>query len=478
MSEPIVDRRAFLQGCSLAAAGLVKPQSVCAATPGAKLDFTHRVYNGWIRDFATEPRPNAAWPCLDIDDQLIADYHAKFQLMHSLGFNKIVIWGIYVANDWPLDITSCIDDRRALRIEQVLTSAHGNGVKVLCGLGTYSWGFGAITRAYPGLSRGNPNAICASNPESHKWMRRIVDFVMHRFPIDGVSMQSADQGRCKCSECAHWSDVEYHANLNIQMADYIHAKWPGKTIGMSNWGVSFGDPKDLPALVKLSRSLDYMIDYNDSARWGGPQYRRELLDALACPAGTSGGLVVEPPLHWARDRWFLPTCRNVHDHIQKLASDGGRAVEFFYHILANPSSEVTFHVAGRTLSQPDIVIEKALGDAVDELYRPTTTTTRDALVQFFLDAEHAYLRHQPTGSCGDISLEPLVGDKPGLAIYLRDRLTPDQRRAYARDLQRLSDVFDKLRAGLPSSPRLVFTARAGRVVACLNQVRKELAAII
>jgi hypothetical protein len=312
--------------------------------------------------------------------------------------------------------------------------------------------------------------MCASNPESHAWMQRVVDFVMTRFPVDGVSMQSADQGRCSCQHCSELSDAEYHADLNIRTADYIYSKWPGKTVGMSNWGVGFGNPQDQPALVKMSHSLDYMIDYNDSARSSDSNYRRELLAALACAAGTSGGLVVEPPEHWARDRWFLPTCRNVHDHIQNLAADGGRAVEFFYHILANPSSEVTLHVAGRTLADPEASIEQVLADSLDELYQPKTAASRDALAQFFLDAEHAYMQYQPAGSCGDISLEPLYCDRPGPAVYLRDRLTPAQRGSYAQDLRRLSNEFDRLRADLPPTPR------ADRIAGCLKQVLKELAA--
>ena len=192
---------------------------------------------------------------------------------------------------------------------------------------------------------------------------------------------------------------------------------PGAVAGMSNWGIPFNDRKDREALAAMSRSLDYMIDHKTARAWGGPEHRRELIGALACPFGTSGGPVVEPPQHWERDRWLLPACRRVHRHIARLAADGGRACEFFCHILANPSSEVTLGVAGRTLARPERSLEDVLGETVEELYTPRDGAARDGLVRFFLDAEEAYFRHIPGEICSTISLEPLDGDRPGPPVY-------------------------------------------------------------
>lgn len=237
---------------------------------------------------------------------------------------------------------------------------------------------------------------------------------------------------------------------------------------MSNWGVSFGDPRDKATFAKMGRSLDYLIDYNDSARRAGPSYRRSFIGALSCAMGTTGGPVVEPPQHWARDRWFLPTCRAVHGHMQALHGDGGRACEFFHHILANPSSELTWHVAGRTLSDPKAPLEEHLLPVVEELYQPRDAATRDALAQFFLEAEEAYLRHLPRDECGTISLEPLAGSRPGPPVYLRNRLKPEQRVAYASDMERLSVMFSKLKHELGSK------LRVKRIAACLAAVRRDL----
>ena len=458
-------RREFLGASALT---VVTAPLFSRAQTGLVPGFTHRALNGWITDLATEPDPNAAWPSMRLDEPLLKDYRETFALMRRVGFNEIVIWGLYTANNWPLDMKSAVPPERGRKVEQLIANAHEHGIKVLSGLGTYSWGFAEIIKANPKLHGGNANAMCASEPESHAWMERVLDFVFSRFPIDGVSMQSADQGRCQCARCAKLGDAEYHAQLLARTADTIHARWPGKIAGMSNWGVSFGNPKDQATFSKLSRSLDYMIDYNDSARWGGPGYRREFIAGLGCALGTTGGPVVEPPQHWARNRWFLPTCRAVHQHLQALCADGGRACECFYHILANPSSELTWHVAGRTLVDPQAPLEKHLHAALEELYQPRDADSREALAQFFLEAEEAYLRHLPKDECGTLSLEPLVGNRPGPPVYLRDRLKPEQRAAYAAARERLSSVFSKLQPALQSKPR------TDRVRACLAAVRKDL----
>lgn len=84
-------------------------------------------------------------------------------------------------------------------------------------------------------------------------MRRVIGFVLGRFPIDGVSTQSADQGRCLCSQCRRWSGAEYHALLNARVSRHIRHCWPAKTVGVNSWGMRFDDPKALPSLVELSR---------------------------------------------------------------------------------------------------------------------------------------------------------------------------------------------------------------------------------
>jgi hypothetical protein len=469
---PPPSRRQFIQVSALAAASAMLATTNEFRGAISKSDgFIHRAYNGWITDLATQPDPEAEWPSRRVDESLLADYRTTLPFLKRYGFKEIVIWGLYVSNNWPIDLKSAVPRDRGRMMERLIEIAHDQGIRVLSGLGTYSWGFKEIIRANPKLNGGNPNAMCASEPESHEWMRRIVNFEFERFPIDGVSMQSADLGRCSCLNCSALNDAAYHAALITRTAEYIRSKWPGKILGMSNWGVSFGRPQDQETFARMSQRLDYIIDQNNSVHEGGKEYQRDFIRALACPFGTTGGLVVEPPQHWPRNRWFLPTCRHVHRHLQQLAANGGRAVEFFYHILANPSSEATFHLAGQTLVSPTTSLENHMKNVLDELYQPRTARAREGLVDFFLDAEDAFFQQQDVDSCGTISLEPLASSVSGPPIYLRDRLSKAQRALYGARLEKLAAQFSKLRGDLRSVQRCL------NVLICLRNVQNDLAAL-
>ena len=461
MHRGSLSRRQVLAG----AVGL----GVAPASPAAPAAFQHRAYLGWITDLASRPDTAAAWPSMRLDPPLLDDYRRTFRLLERLGFNAIVIWGFYVSRAWPLDISSAVPPARGALVERLIGAAHERGIRVYTGLGVYSWGFEEIIRAHPALSRTNPRAMCASQPESWEWMRRVIDFAFTRFPVDGASLQSADQGRCTCPQCRTWSDTAYHAQLDIRAADYIRARWPGKTVAVSGWGMRFDDPAALPDLRELGRHIDYLIDVRDSAAARDPALRRRLTQELPCAFGTLGGPQVEPPQHWARDRWFLPTVRRQGEHLAQLAADGGRACEYFFHILTNPGDEVSVHVEGKTLADPATSWQRHLASTLEELYGVTKPATRDALAALFLDAEDAYLQYLPSLRSGTISLEPLIGDRPGPAVYIR-RLTAAQRAAYADRVDAVTAGFRKLAPDVPGRRRI------GLILRCLANVQRDLAA--
>jgi hypothetical protein len=298
-------------------------------------------------------------------------------------------------------------------------------------------------------------------------MRKVIDFVFTRFPIDGVSMQSADQGRCKCDQCSRFSDTEYHARLNIRCADYIRSRWPKKTVAVSGWGMRFEDPASLPHLTELSRNIDYLIDVTDSSRRWDPALRQKLIASLHCAFGTLGGPQVEPPQHWARDRWFLPTIRRVGDHLAALYADGGRACEWFYHILANPGDEVSTLVVGKVLSNPSVTWQKHLDTSVEKLYRVRQPEVRQALCEAFLAAEDAYFRYIPPTTCGTISMEPLVSSAPGSPVYQTKRLSAAERLQYAESLGQTRAQFEKLLPEIPEKRRMQ------RILTCIDNARKD-----
>jgi hypothetical protein len=299
--------------------------------------------------------------------------------------------------------------------------------------------------------------MCASNPKCWDWMRRVIDFVFGRFPTDGVSIQSADQGRCRCEKCRSYSHAQYHALFNIRCAKYIPDRWPRKTVGLNSWGMQFGHPKSLPSLVDMSNTIDYLIDVHNSSARGGKGYRKKLIESLHCHFGTLGGPQVEPPQHCRRDRGFLPTLRRAGEHLQKLLNDGGRACEYFFHILANPGDEISFYLAGRVL----------LEAAVEQVLGTRRGSMRAALAQFLLDAEEAYFRHLPADICGTISLQPLVSDRPAPPLYLT-HLRGEQQREYRQHILTLKSRPEKL---LPEVPR---RKKLPLVVRCLHNMLNDL----
>jgi hypothetical protein len=404
-----------------------------------------------------------------LDEQLLKDYHETFAAMRRLGFNEISIWGLYVSRAWPVDITSSVSRERGALVERLIEAAHARGIRVYSGLGVYSWGFDEIIRANPKLSRGNANAMCASEAESWRWMQKVLDFVFQRFEIDGVSLQSADQGRCRCDQCKAFTDAEYHAVLNVRVSEYIRSRWPRKTIGVNSWGMKFEEPETVASLKKISEKVDYIIDVHDTSRKRDLGYRKTIIDTLSCDFGTLGGPQVEPPQHWERERWFLPTLKSVGVHLQELSAEGGRACEYFFHILTNPADELSFWLAGKVLSDPMSPWQKHLADSVDELYPTVRKEMRDELAQIFLDAEQAYFRHLPARMSGTISMEPLVSDKPGPPIYLTKRLSREQRAAYAAELTGIKSRAEKLLSDVPQASRLRFET----VIRCMGNVLKD-----
>jgi hypothetical protein len=459
VSEPITRRQALIT------AGLALPfRGGTSDTNG----FRHRAYLGWITDLDSRPDAYAPWPSMRLDAPLLEDYRRTFALMKRLGYNAIVIWGFYVSRNWPLDITSAVSPERGALVARLIDAAHQQGIRVYTGLGVYSWGFEEIIRANPQLSRGNPSAMCASQPESWDWMRKVMDFAMTRFPVDGASLQSADQGRCKCEQCRRWTDTEYHTRLDIRVSEYIRVHWPGKTVAVSGWGMRFDDPDSLPALVELSRHIDYLIDVRDSARQRDPSLRRKLIHELACSFGTLGGPQVEPPQHLPRDRWFLPTVRRDSEHMSELYGEGGRACEYFFHILENPGDEISFWMAGKTLSDPAAAWRAHLEASIEELYRTSRRPTTEALAEIFLRAEDAYLRYLPSLRSGTISIEPLVEDHAGSPVYITRQLTAGQRAQYRDDLKSISADLRKL------APAIAEVSRVQKILRCLDHVLGDL----
>src|SRR5262249_32632044 len=129
---------------ALKTVGLAVPGAIAA---GEATGFRHRAYLGWITDLDSRPDMHAPWPSMRLDALLLEDYRRAFAAMKRLGYNAIVIWGFYVARNWPLDITSAVSAERGALVGRLIDAAHEQGIRVYTGLGVYSWGFDEIIRA-------------------------------------------------------------------------------------------------------------------------------------------------------------------------------------------------------------------------------------------------------------------------------------------------------------------------------------------
>ena len=232
--------------------------------------------------------------------------------------------------------------------------------------------------------------------------------------------------------------------------------------------MQFERPESLPYMVQMSEHLDYLIDVANSTRAPGNDYQRQVVRQVKCDFGTIGGPLVEPPQHWERDRWFLPTARTQGERLKELADNGGRACEYFFHIRANPGDEVSFWVAGKLLSDIATPWQKHLSATLEQLYDVSKPATVDGLASLFVEAEDAYMKSIKPMFGGDISMEPLVEDHAGPPIYLTKRLTAEGRAQYHAALQRIAQGFRKIAPDVPEKTRMA------KILRCIENVQKDL----
>ncbi len=410
----------------------------------ADTSFRYRVTCGWIRDLASEPTPTDPWPCIRWDDHLSADQIHFLDVQAELGVTHNLVWGLFIDRSWPTRFEHVISQERADRLHTFIAAAHARGVKVLHGTGIYSWGFDEIIRAHPEVARGNQHNMCPFSPAAWDWQRRVLDFLMDpRWQLDGISMQSADQGRCDCEQCKQRSAAEHHADILVRSAEYVRSQRPDWVIGQAAWGLAVDDPTELPHIQRISQAVDYMIEVRERSAEGG---RRSTITAsLAAAFGSVGGVFVEPPQHYDRLRWCVPCGLRSARAIQQLWDDGGRACEYYYRPFANPVEEVSWRTGAYMLREPRARPEVALEAAITAVYGVEGSVAQQ-LTEWFSAAEDAYFgRTDYRVGNGPLSLEPLIWqDDPAAAgppIYLRDRMSTVQRAAYTYELQQLRSRF-------------------------------------
>jgi hypothetical protein len=235
------------------------------------------------------------------------------------------------------------------------------------------------------------------------------------------------------------SPAEYHAEVLIRSADYVRSQRPEWTIGQASWGLFLDEPSELEHLKRISEHVDYMVEVIErTARTG---VRKKVIQELACPFGSVGGMFVEPPQHWERLRWFVPCGLGSARSLKDLWNDGGTACEYFFRPFANPAEEVAWRTGARILTSPETEPKEALVEAVSAVYGVKGKTAKE-LAEWYDRGEQAYFSRSNV-KVGDasLSLEPLIWTEnpsaPGPPQYVKDHLTIIGKMDYVRDLKQL-----------------------------------------
>ncbi|HUU29044.1 MAG TPA: hypothetical protein VM123_14645 [archaeon] len=469
-----ISRRELLK---LSAAGLGSlalkscGQQKKAAEPAAARDsFQYRVSVGWLRDLASEPTPYEKWPCILWDQQLLKDQMRYLEAEAELGMNCNCAWGLFISRAWPVPFENIIDSSRAEKLKLFVNAAHERGLKILAGVGIYSWGFEEVIKKVPGVSSGDQEVMCAFSDQAWEWQKRVLDFHMEPgWGLDGISMQSADQGRCQCPRCSKLSPAEHHALILTRSAEYIRSNRPDWIIGQASWGLRVDEPSAFEHIREISRAVDYMVEVKELSAETGR--RAGIISGLECAFGSLGGVFLEPPQHWDRLRWFLPCGLGSARSLRKLWKDGGLACEYFYRPFANPVEEVSWRTGAKILASPSTAPEQALAQAVSAVYGAAGKDL-EALAELFKRGEEAYFsRAGFKAGSGSISLEPLIWKSnpaaPGPPVYLRDRMSPDDRKNYAKELEELKAELQGI--VIPNQELI------GKTLKCIDGTLKDIA---
>lgn len=398
-----LNRRRFLEIASAASAGALLNRTglISAASevpsPSGGREFVDRIsFAPWMNDVRTEPLPFQGWPPDVFDDITVSSLAETLKMNAEWGYNYFDIYGLFATWGWPVNLADAATPERVRRVKQVLSVAHNVGIKVVYGLGVYSWGFDEIIKHNPEVAGPNIHAMCASKEASWDWQQKLIDFIL-QYDLDGFHLESADLGRCTCEQCmARWPhQAAYHNYITSRTAQYIRSVRPDAyvcvtLISWADWNVGFTE-EDKDALVELSKSVDCIVDQGHRSCYLKEAERKPFIERLHCRYGTSGGFWTYPTYVWDRLQWFLPYPRQTGTHMKALYDDGGRGVMYYQGPPNNPSAEINIAFGGQFMRNVDKSVEENLAQVLERLYKPKNPAALEKLAKVVLDAEEAYM---------------------------------------------------------------------------------------
>ena len=432
------------------------------------MNFTHRIISGWTIDFSSVATVTP-WPSVDLDQRLTRDLIFAFDRAQTAGYTAIILWGLLAGRSWNSYLPDTVNPARKEHVLWLMEEVRRHGMKMIMGLGLYSWGFEEIIRDHPELDGGAPDKMCGSRPESWEWMKRVVDFIFEEYNPDGVSMQSSDQGRCPCDVCQEMGSLEYHSMINEKVSGYIRSRWPDKFIHISTWGMDLSSPDETKYVQKMTLHADALNDVINSAARNGRLNRKTLIQSLNCAYGTEQGFWVDPPYFWDKDRWFLPFSLHNVPYWQALKEDGSDAIERYILSLVNPGAEVGFLFDGWMLQDMQRDPLKTLQEALELVFEPKNATARTGLVEIWQTVENSFIDQLPhPEEARAIHPTSVHYSHPYPADALKNRpeyllkMKPVSREIFGASLRAAIQRLGSIRAELGNSEKAVMLERCLR----------------
>jgi hypothetical protein len=447
--------------------------------------FDYKIaYGCWLNDSRTEPIINEDWPSIRIDQETLASLETTMAFIKAAGYNTFDVFGLITNNNWKDDIVSTVDEERKNLVRCAIDIVHKNGIKLIYGLGIYSWGFELIIKNNPATRGTSKQVMCASSTEAEKIMYKVIDYVSENYDVDGFHLEAADQGRCNCEKCSKYNDIDYYNRINMIVAGYIRNKWPGKillvnTSGYLAWGDVFSK-NQLEALKPLSESIDVFIDIGSHGHFVSDGDRKNFIQTFKASFGTSNGFWIYPPQRWDRLRWFIPHLKQNINHLGKVFNDGGRSCELYLSPLINPAVEITVLCNGIFLNDIALRPDEVLKEAIDKLYNPADSEETALLYDIFSGAENIFMTsytpernrtlardysdgvenifvwsktHPELAVPGEFFLERLFGVGPGYPCYLVLHFNKQGRQLYYEGMKKLLEKAVKLKKFRPRCGR-------------------------
>jgi hypothetical protein len=450
--------------------------------------YYHKAALGcWINDMRNSALPTEEWPSISIDEETEDSLSACLDLAKNAGYDSLNVFGLLANYSWSADIAGTVPEERRAKVERIRNAVRARGMKLIYGLGVFSWGFDEIIAKNPGIQGTNPHAMCFSSPESFEWMKKVLDYVL-AYGFDGFHLEASDQGRCHCEKCSAYSDFVYYSRINAMCADYIRERKKDAVLmvnmcGYVPVGSHVGCEEDFQALVELSGHIDYLIDAGHRGFYIRGEYRKRAFAEFQCAFGSSSGTWVYMPQRWDKLRWLLPTVLHSCGYLQEDYRRGARAAEIYMGATVNPGVEMTILCCGKLLNDPERDVGSIMREAVEELYAPKNREACEKLVDVFTQAETSYFANVnplyiERDFLGEMYMEPVCGTSPGNPIYLYERndlgeniMFAGGRAAYRDALRDMLSRLDALEneVGKPEKVR--------RIRTCIEHVLSDIASI-